>query len=489
MANEPYITKKDLETVTQKVTIDNAKKIAQPLIDQQKKNDLKELEQNIEQKVLFQDIADGIKGLGDSLISGLKSLIPKTDGGLSKLLGLGLGLLLAPFVGFISFLGQLGRELNFFTKGRAGKFLEKLKVSFKGLFSGIFDKLKNSKLGKWIGGIIDRLKNSKLFKSISGLFQKVFGAGKGGFFSRLSNIFKGIVKFATGGPFKTIIGFAKGIGRILGKVFLPITIIMGIFDFVTGFMKGYKEDGIVGGIKEGFNSLFEGLIGGLLRILMWIPTKIAEWLGFDNLAEEIGRYTETIIQSVKDVFGGLIDVIVGIFTWDGDKVFGGLSKIWDGITSALMAPFKIIGSVIKDIFGGSAIQRGILTLKQIGLQIQSFFLYLAEAINGLLQKVPDWLLPESAENFIDEMDAATKATKRRVDNDIESIKTLKAELKKKDELEEKLKAEEKESSAGSGGGGVSVQEGGTAVNTTNNVTYVIQNGSNVATDALQAAGG
>ena len=195
MANEPYITRKDLETVTQKVTIDNAKKIAQPLIDQQKKNDLKDLEQNIEQKVLFQDIADGVKGLGDSLISGLKSLIPKTDGGLSKLLGLGLGLLLAPFVGFISFLGQLGRELNFFTKGRAGEFLKKLKVSFKGLFSGIFDKLKNSKLGKWIGGIIDRLKNSKLFKSISGLFQKVFCAGKGGFFSRLASIFKGIVKF------------------------------------------------------------------------------------------------------------------------------------------------------------------------------------------------------------------------------------------------------------------------------------------------------
>jgi hypothetical protein len=154
-----------------------------------------------------------------------------------------------------------------------------------------------------------------------------------------------------------------------------------------------------------------------------------------------------------------------------------------------MAPFNIIGSVIKDIFGGSAIKRGILTLKQIGLQIQSFFLYLAESINGLLQKVPDWLLPESAENFIDEMDAATKATKRRVDNDIESIKSLKAELKKKDELEEKLKAEDKESSAGSGGGGVNMQDGGTAVNTTNNVTYVIQNGSNVATDALQAAAG
>ena len=65
MANEPFITRKDLEDVTQKVAIQNSKDIAKPLVDQQKNNDLKELERSIEQKALFQDIADGIRGLGD----------------------------------------------------------------------------------------------------------------------------------------------------------------------------------------------------------------------------------------------------------------------------------------------------------------------------------------------------------------------------------------------------------------------------------------
>ena len=149
MADEPFITRKDLEDVTQKVAIQNSKDIAKPLVDQQKNNDLKELERSIEQKALFQDIADGIRGLGDSLLKGLKDLIPKTDGGLSKLLGLGLGLLLAPFVAFVGFLSQLGIELNFFTKGRAGKLLANFKLSFQPFFGNIFKKIENSKLGKF----------------------------------------------------------------------------------------------------------------------------------------------------------------------------------------------------------------------------------------------------------------------------------------------------------------------------------------------------
>lgn len=458
MANEPYITKKDLETVTQKVTIANSKNIAQPLIDQQKKNDLKEIEQRIEQRVLFQDIADGIKGISNSLLDGLKSLIPKTDGGLSKLLGLGFGLLLAPFASFISFLRQLGRELNFFTKGRLAKFLT---------------------------DILDKLKNSKLFKSISNLLQKVFG-GKGGFFRKLAGIFTKIVKFATGGPFKAIMGFAGKIGRILGKVFLPITILMGIFDFVKGFMKGYSEDGIIGGIKEGFNSLFDGLVGGLLRLLTMIPSKIAEWLGFDKLSKQITENTEVIIQSIKDAFGGIVDLVKGIFMWDTEKIMEGLTKVWNSIVNVVMIPFNTIKALVEDVFGGSTFERMKLTLKEIGLSVQSFFLFLQQGVANLLDKIPDIFLKESAEKFIDDLNEGTRILKNNVDAEISNIKDMKAELKKKDELEKKLKLEEERAKSNSGG--VSTGDSNASINTTNNVTYIVQNGNSIAGDALSAAG-
>lgn len=325
MANEPYITRKDLEDVTQKVAIQNSKDIAKPLVDQQKNNDLKELERSIEQKALFQDIADGIRGLGDSLLKGLKDLIPKTDGGLSKLLGLGLGLLLAPFAAFIGFIGQLGVELRF------------------------FNKLVGGRLSAFFKPIRDFFTKNKFIQKVVATFKNLFSSKKG-FFGKLMNFIKAIGKFATAGPFKAIMKFAGSIGRILGKVFLPITILMSIFDFVKGFMRGYKEGGIIEGIKQGIMDVFDGLVGGLLRILMWIPTKIAEFLGLDKFAKQLGKYTETFIQSIKDIFGGLVDLVVGIFTWDTQKMKGAFTDIWNGIVELIKAPFLLIGTFVEDIF-------------------------------------------------------------------------------------------------------------------------------------------
>ncbi len=439
MPDGDYITKKDLADVTQKVMIVNNEEGAiDKLVDEQKKNDLKQLEENIEQKSLFQDIADGINGLSTSLVDGLssalKSLIPKTDGGLSKLLGIGFGLLLAPFVTFFAFIGQLGVELNFLTRGGFGKLIDKM-------FKPIRDFFKNNKF-----------------------ISKIF-AGKGGAFSKIFNVFKRIADFVNSGPFKSIMKVASSIGRVLGKIFLPITILFGVIDFVKGFMKGYEEGGIIEGIKQGIMEVFDGLVGGLLRILAWIPTKLAEWLGLDNIAEEIGKQTEVIIQSVKDVFGGLVDLVVGIFTWDTDKMMGGLQKIWDGIVGAVMIPFNMLGALIKDTFGADTLDKIKITLKKIGLSITSFFLFLQQGITGLLKKVPKILLPESAENFIDDLDAQTNAAKRRVDLELKSIK----------KLEEGLEATRGINEFGGSGnrpaGPANVSSTNTTINAPNNTQY------------------
>lgn len=488
MADDRFVTRQDLEDVTQKVAIQNTKDFAQPLIDQQKNNDLKELERSIEQKALFQDIADGIRGLGDSLLKGLKDLIPKTDGGLSKLLGLGLGLLLAPFAAFIGFITELGRSLNFFTKGKAAAFLDDLKFRFKNFFVGIFDKLKKSKLGKFVAEIVDKLKNSKIFKSISGLFKAVFGKGKG-FFSKLSSIFKSIIKFATGGPFKAIMKFAAGIGRIMGKVFLPITILLGVFDFVKGFMRGYKEGGIVEGIKQGVMDLVDGLIGGLIRILMWIPTKLAEWLGLDNLATAIGEYTDDIFAGISEIFSGLVDFLKGLFTWDTEAMSKSLSGVWEGIKKIVLAPFNVIKALVADIFGGSAIERAKLALMEIGLSMQSFFMYLQQAIlklvdNAVVKGIID-IFDDEMSKSIEAMSTGVATAKAAVDRDKEAIaeqRKRSAEMEKKeaDRIKEadKLKANSQTN--------INTSNNNSAV--ANNVTIINNNNnSNISAAALKAA--
>ena len=52
-----------------------------------------------------------------------------------------------------------------------------------------------------------------------------------------------------GKAFEPLVPLLKGFGRILGKVALPLQIIMSAFDFVGDAIEGYKEGGIAGAIK------------------------------------------------------------------------------------------------------------------------------------------------------------------------------------------------------------------------------------------------
>ena len=382
MADEPFINRKDLEDVTQKVAIQNSKDIAQPLIDQQKNNDLKELERSIEQKAMFQNITDALSDLSDALLEGLEGLIPKEGSGFGFLTG-ALALLAGFFTDIVQFfkrvikkikLSKIGQGVTNMFNALKAKFStigKSIKNSKVGTFIGnLFNNLKNSKLVLFIKGIFDKIKNSKILTSVKNLLSGVF-SGKGGFFSKLSNIFTKIKDFVTKGPFKVIGKFVGAIGRILGKVFLPFTILLGIFDFVKGFMRGYSEGGIIEGIKQGIMDVFDGLIGGFLRILAWIPAKLAELLGLKKLSKAISKFTETFIQSVKDVFGGLVDIIVGIITFDGKKIEKGFGKIWEGIVNFAKGWFDTLAAFFEDVFD---------------IDIKKFFKPVVDAFNG----IGDW---------------------------------------------------------------------------------------------------
>jgi len=483
MANEPYITKKDFSNITQKVVIENSRALSDPLIDEQKKDALKRLEEKVDSAKKYDNLLKVITNIVPTLLKGLFSF--------SK------GLLKSP-KSIFSFIFKIIKAFLLFA-GIVGVFdaavstFRKTVKAFK-TFGKILNFLSFKKLGKMrvVKYVIDRIKAigeffRKIGKTIKAIgLKKLRAAGNTvfGIFKKIGNFFKSLVKAAR--KYNKIFGIFRNIGRILGKVFLPLTILIGIFDFVKGFMRGYSEDGIIGGIKEGFNSLFDGLVGGLLRLLTMIPSKIAEWLGFEELANQITENTEVIIESIKDAFGGIVDLVKGIFMWDTEKIMEGLTKVWNSIVNVVMIPFNTIKALVTDVFGGSTFERMKLTLKQIGLTIQSFFLFLQQGIASLLDKIPDFFLKKSAIKFIDDLNEGTRILKNNVDAEISNIKDMKAELKKKDELEKKLKLEEER--AKSNTGGISTGDSNASINTTNNVTYIVQNGNSIAGDALSAAG-
>lgn len=315
MADDKPITKKDLESVIQKVTvqnkatvsIDNAKDIAKPLVEESKKNDLKRLEANIEQRSLFESMYNGIQSIGDNISDGFaelgKSLKQKGANALKFLgiaLGAAAGLILAPVFAAGAFFKQISLELKFLNKltgGRLGKifapvtrFFDVISDFFKGSFAKVTSKFAN--VGKKVKGI------ARLFKPV------------------LTGLKIG---------FATVTKFAKLFGATAGKLFLPITIAMTVFDGIKGFLQGFREsdgESMLGKITDGLYGALGEIVANLVGVPLDLLKSGVAWIlgkfGFDNAKEALESFSfkdmiKNLVTGVGDMVQKIVDYVVGVF--------------------------------------------------------------------------------------------------------------------------------------------------------------------------------
>lgn len=249
----------------------------------------------------------------------------------------------------ISNLTKVGGAAAGFLSGRfkALESLTKLKFKFpvtSKLMAGISKAL--NAFFKPLNGLI------RLFSGQANVLVKsVDSAGKalGSSSKVVSTLGSSIVKFFGAlKPIKTVFGFLsklgnafKGVGRVLGRFF-------GVFNFITGFFKGFKkyEDGnfltkIFGGIMGGFKNLL--LMGPvfLLDGARWILQKIAGALGFEGLADFLDSF------SFADIVGGafdfVTDTIIGFFASIKDTIANiGIAGMIQNLALDLLKIFKKI---------------------------------------------------------------------------------------------------------------------------------------------------
>lgn len=259
-----------------------------------------------EQTSILEKLVGGMKGLRKGLLEGLKGLGEKGGMGVGMLFGI----IAAPVIALVGFFKSLKAEFAFLNKLTNGKlaapfvkaidFVKDLGSKFSKTFSP-----KNVPVDKLL----------KPFKAMGDFFKNV-GAkistlfGKSGTFGKVFGIIsKG---------FAPIAKFAAGFGSVLGKLFLPITIIMGIVDTVTGFMDGFETGGLLGGVMGAIKGLFNGLIMKPLDLLKDGVSWIASKLGFENFSEMLDSF------SFEEVFSGLVDglesILRGIGEWFSSKI-------------------------------------------------------------------------------------------------------------------------------------------------------------------------
>ena len=266
------------------------------------------------------------------------------------------------------------------------------KQAITGKFTNLGTALKNSK----IFGVIDDLifpikrfgealstkfttiatKGDDVIKVVGGVGDKIAAASKvtGGILKKftiidtIADTVKGLINpiknglgaIKTGADtlkpfmagFEPIMKFAKTIGSTLGKIFLPITILMSAFDFVTGFMDGYDEGGVLGGLEGGISKLFQGLIGMPLDLLKSGVGYILGFFGFDKAKAALDNFSfsKLIDDLVGSIFAGLKGVfgfLTNLFDFSDLTIFSVFEKLID----IVFLPLNLAINFLKDIFG------------------------------------------------------------------------------------------------------------------------------------------
>jgi hypothetical protein len=316
------------------------------------KNKLAEAEKEREGKL----VDDAAKP--ESLLDSLKKIFEDYFG-IFRIVFNALRLILLPLV--FGFIAGFREKFDLFTVALGVAIMFPIKT-FKFMvkvFGFLFETLKS--IGKLISKIGPAFQDA--VQGITNFFRRMRI-----FFLRtldLKNILKPITSlFSSGaGIFQGLAKVLGGIFRLFGKLFIPLTVVMAVYDGIIGAIEGFKEDGIIGGIKGALVGIIDGLIGWLVGIGQWIVSNLLELFGFDELAKTVDEFNFKEFLKKYISFLSPIGLLIGLFDESSpirkqfsaalDKlsnVGNFVSMIWDSIIEAIKTMLIKIGEAIP---GGS----------------------------------------------------------------------------------------------------------------------------------------
>lgn len=262
----------------------------------------------------------GLDGFGASIAEKFKQVVTFVEGIIdtikSKITRVGSAIAsffdesVAKFKKYFSFfeesdIGKKLKSIGTFISDTVGKFIAPFKDAFSAL-SG--------------DGVV-----MKIVKSI-----KDFFGGIGEYFGKFASVF-------------------GAVSKIVSKIFVPIQIIMGIFDTVSGAIDGFKKEGVLGAIQGGITGLINGVFMSFFDLIKDGISWILGAIGFDDAEKFLDSFT------FSDLFASLMDKIFHPIrtlqeAFDGldlaALVFEPMAKAWAFLNDALGGiPQKIVDNI------------------------------------------------------------------------------------------------------------------------------------------------
>ena len=309
---EQLITTSSSTSIEQKAAI-------QEQIDLLKGDKLDSLEAKQEAREMAEKSVNAL----ESIAEGQTDLIKEFKSGFSELRGEGLGgLIKMLIIGIPALLGGIVTGI--------GAQITAVLSRFKTI-SLIF-----GKIGKFFGPIL---------KILSG------GAGAiGGFLKTLPMVGKFFASlFAYAGKMFTL---GTGLAKLAGPIGITISVITGLIGGIKGAIRGFKEDGIIGMVREGIIGVFNGLIGGLVKMVGSMIGGIFKLLGFEQIGEAIKGGFSDFVDGIIGAFRGIFNILAGLFTLDFGMLKEGVGQLLDGIINIVWGAIKGLGGILVGLVAG-----------------------------------------------------------------------------------------------------------------------------------------
>ena len=263
-------------------------------------------------------------------------------------------------------------------------------------------------------------------------------------FGKLMKGFGMVTKFSGLGK---IMKFLKGIMKVFGKLFYPITILMAAWAAISGGLDEAAEES--GGFPQKILSFISGALKGLLDFFIFdlaaliqdgIKWAIGWFMGlFGFNEEEIEKATDfDFVKPIKDAVFKAIDWLRDLFRFEDTSLKGIFSSLIDIVT----APLGMVITFVKNIFGWGDPDEPFSLGKLITDTVASIWEWLKETLDPkkLLNKLNPFadsepmskkeLEAEIAELQKDVADDSWHETKGEQKSDKEELEVLKAKLAK-----------------------------------------------------------
>lgn len=218
--------------------------------------------------------------------------------------------------------------------------------------------------------IADKLKKIgqdivNLFKDVTGYIGNVFSGDWGAALDNIINFVNharilladllDFVGYIFGAIIDTIIEKCGLAGTPVGNMLTGIKdIVQGTLGLISGILIGDLEKmkqsviQMLTGVKTFVFGIFDWFKLGLTSLLDWLDGKTNG--RFHEIIELAKTYVSEVIDGVKQIFGGFIDFLTGVFTLDWEKAWEGIKEIFRGICNTIVGVFEAtVNLIIKGI--------------------------------------------------------------------------------------------------------------------------------------------